>query len=117
MGASMSMVQIEQETLLELFRISLHIEAPWKIAGLQLDERLQQWNVHVDYERGAKVPCPVCKQPSAAYDASFRSRRHLNLLHWKTWIHASLPSFYCPNCRMDRILLPPVWAETNFHLD
>ena len=111
------MLQSERESLLELFRVSLKIEAPWKLSELELDERLQQWNLYVDYERGAKVRCPICNELSIACDASARSRKHLNLLHWKTWIHASLPRFYCQTCRMERVLMLPVWAGAKFHLN
>jgi len=106
-----------EEALLDVFRTSLNLGKPWRLTGLQLDEERQQWNLYIDFERGAKVRCPLCKQTNVAYEACARSRKYLNLLHWSTWIHASLPVFYCPNCQLDRVLMLPLWSGERFHAE
>lgn len=98
----------------DLFQIALPVEAPWKLVHVEYDDQEEAWHLMLDFERGETFACPVCGTPSKAYDAEVRKWRHLDLWHWKTYIHARVPRIACKTCNKVT-QVPATWSRTLSH--
>ncbi len=100
-------MSISQE---QLFRIALGLEEPWYIKSIEFNVEEMQLNLHIDFESGHKVPCPLCgKLCCQVHDTIDRSWRHLNFFQFKTYLHCRVPRTECDECGVKQVKVP--WAR------
>ncbi|WP_231633131.1 ISL3 family transposase [Numidum massiliense] len=104
----------ENTTLIKLLQSALLIEKPWELTVMAYDEEQEQWNLYLDFPRGAEFPCPTCGTPSKAYDVSSKSWRHLDFWEWKTYVHARVPRVTCRQCHKV-ITVHVSWSRPSSH--
>ena len=61
-----------------LFAEALGIVIPWEVEGVEFSTESKRLDIKIGFRRGATFSCPVCGNPSPAYDSSKKSWRHLN---------------------------------------
>ena len=96
----------------ELFTQALNLDAPWYIKSINFNIEEKQLDLHIDFERGSKFPCPQCaKLECNAHDTIDRTWRHLNFFQFKTYIHCRVPRTKCESCGVKQVKVP--WARKN----
>ena len=50
-------MSISQE---DLFKLALNLQSPWLIDSIDFDVEGKRLDIHIDFERGGKFPCPKC---------------------------------------------------------
>jgi len=102
------MIKDKAQKILEMI---LKIFKPWYIEEIENinDEKL---NIYLNYPRGTKFKCPICKKECSIYDSSKREWRDLDLHTFKTYINAKIPRVKC--CDTVQTISPP-WARKNAH--
>lgn len=98
----------------ELYQALLGLTVPWEVTAVTItpaspDRPLGEVAVTVSWRSDAPVLCPVCGHAAPRYDARPRRWRHLNTLHWKTFITADVPRVNCPKCGVKQVRV--AWAE------
>jgi transposase len=94
----------------ELYRQLLGIEAPWRVARVDLAVDEQRVDVVVAHGRGVRWPCPECGAALSVYDhGEERAWRHLDSCGFTTWLRARPPRVACPTHGVRQVVLP--WAE------
>ena len=48
---------------IDLFTAALGLQAPWKVVESSFDADGRQLELLIDFERGARFPCPECDTP------------------------------------------------------
>ena len=93
----------------KLFETILGLQAPWRIARVELDattQRVDLWAEHAD----TRWPCPECQQLLPCADhADERTWRHLDTCQFQTHLHARIPRVTCPTHGVKQVRVP--WAE------
>ena len=93
----------------KLFETILGLQAPWRIARVELDattQRVDLWAEHAD----TRWPCPECQQLLPCADhADERTWRHLDTCQFQTHLHARIPRVTCPTHGVKHVRVP--WAE------
>ena len=74
----------------DLYARILNIEAPWRVADVELNLQQGEVVVHVEHD-GKALNCPECGQPARRYDRVSGAGG--------TWIPASTARFWLPSCR------------------
>ncbi len=93
----------------ELYRQLLGLEAPWRVAHLELSVAGGQVDVFVEHARSVRWPCPECGTELGTYDhAEERAWRHLDSCGFATWLHARPPRVRCGTHGVLQVRLP--WA-------
>lgn len=88
-----------------LFTKILGLKAPWFIATVEVDEKMQQVDIWVDHEKSITVKCPECNRFYSVYDHSpEREYRHLNVCQMAAYIHVRLPRVDCPTHGVKQIV-------------
>jgi len=83
------------------FEAALDIEAPWYVLDYELDTKLKQLNIFLDFHKGARFTCSNCGHRHAkVHDVvnENRSWRHLDFWQFPTYLHARLPRTKCNQC-------------------
>jgi transposase len=94
----------------ELYRHLLGLEAPWKVARVELSVADGRVDVWVEHPGRSRFACPDCDALLAVYDHSDeRVWRHLDSCAFLTFLHASPPRVTCPEHGVHQVRLP--WAE------
>lgn len=93
----------------KLFETILGLQAPWRIARVELDattQRVDLWAEHAD----TRWPCPECQRLLPCADhADERTWRHLDTCQFQTHLHARIPRVTCPTHGVKQVRVP--WAE------
>lgn len=92
----------------ELYARILGIEAPWRVADVDLNLQLGEVVVHVEHA-GETVGCPQCGHVARKYDTRQRRWRHLDTCQYRTYLAAKVPRVECPEHRVLQIAVP--WSE------
>jgi transposase len=95
----------------QLFQATLGLKAPWFVSEVKLDKAAKRLDIFIDFERGARFPCPDCKALCEVHDTSQRTWRHLNFFEYETYLHARVPRTKCPGHGVKQVELP--WARPN----
>lgn len=94
----------------DLFRVALHLTAPWfvnQIKFIESDKKIQIW---VDFLKGSRFQCPKCnKLDCEIHDTALKTWRHLNFFEHLTYIHCRVPRVKCPDCGVHQVKVP--WAR------
>jgi len=94
----------------ELYRHILGVEAPWKVARVELGVAEQRVDVFVEHKAGQEFACPVCDRKLGVYDhAEERAWRHLDSCQFATILRARVPRVKCPEHGVKQVSVP--WAE------
>ena len=93
----------------DIFQAALGLGEEWFVTKTEFDSENKRLDIYLDFQRGSKFPCPICKSPSGAYDASQQTWQHLNFFQYKTYLHAWVPRISCDEHGVKQISVP--WAR------
>jgi len=95
----------------------LNIEDPWYVKDTTFDPDLKQFNIWIDFKKGAKFPCSECGDVDhSVHDTIEKVWRHLNFFEYKTYIHCRVPRTKCNNCGVHLIEVPWARKQSGFTL-
>jgi transposase len=96
---------------LSLFTIALGLSKPWRVAEIKFSKEEGRLDLQIDFEKGAKFPCPVCAKSEGCgvHDTVERTWRHLNFFQYETYLHARVPRIECGSCGVRQVEVP--WAR------
>ena len=94
-----------------LFGLALGISKPWYVKAVEFSAERSRLDLYVDFERGARFPCPSCGAEGAKpYDTAEDIWRHLNFFQYATYLHARVPRVQCTQgCGVKRVEV--AWAR------
>jgi len=94
-----------------LFSKALGLANPWKVVDLKFSKDEGRLDLWIDFEKGAKFPCPDCSQGEAqpVHDTRDRTWRHLNFFQYETYLHARVPRVRCSECGVKQVSVP--WSR------
>lgn len=87
---------------------SLALDKPWRIEGAEIVGESRTVEIRVTYD-GNEGPCPECGRMSTRHDSNERRWRHLDMLHYQTWITCQVPRVRCEKHKVRRIDVP--WSD------
>jgi transposase len=94
----------------ELYRALLGLEAPWRVARVDLDVKKQRVDVFAEHGARKSWPCPECEEPCGLHDHDEeRTWRHLDSCQFQTHLHARVPRVRCDKHGVKQVKVP--WAE------
>jgi len=94
----------------ELYQGILGLEAPWKVARVELDVKQQRVDVYAEHGKRKTWPCPECDAPCGLHDHDEeRTWRHLDSCQFQTHLHAAVPRIRCDKHGVKQVRVP--WAE------
>ena len=94
----------------ELYRLILGIEVPWKVEEVRLDTETSEVHVDLSHAEGVPWKCPCCERRLSIHDhVAERQWRHLDTCQYRTWLHARIPRVKCPEHGVKQVQVP--WAE------
>lgn len=94
---------------LDIFQAALGLGQEWMVVKTDFNAKEKRLDIFLDFAPGTQFPCPVCNQPSTAYDTTERTWQHLNFFQHTTYIHARLPRIDCQADGIKQIQVP--WAR------
>jgi len=95
----------------QLFAVALGLQPPWVVASCSFDAEDKQLDLHLDFEKGSRFPCPSCgREGCAVHDTFDKTWRHLNFFEHRTYLHARTPRTECEQCGVKLIQTP--WARS-----
>ncbi|UUX92226.1 ISL3 family transposase [Methanoplanus endosymbiosus] len=93
-----------------LFEQALGITSPWHIKSLDFSSNLQQIDISVDFNTGAKFNCPICGASLCkVHDTTKKTWRHLDFFQHKAYLHCRVPRVCCETCGVHVADVP--WAR------
>lgn len=94
-----------------LFSIALGLTKPWQVVDLKFSKAEGRLDLWIDFEKGAKFPCPDCSQGTLqpVHDTRDRTWRHLNFFQYETYLHARVPRVRCGECGVKQVSVP--WSR------
>jgi transposase len=93
----------------QLYKVLLGIEEPWKITDVEMNVQEESITVRVELPGQAKLPCPSCGAACSIKDRRERLWRHLDTCQYRTLIASPLPRTDCPKCGV-KTATPP-WSQ------
>ena len=93
----------------DLYARILNIEAPWRVADVELNLQQGEVVVHVEHD-GKALNCPECGQPARRYDTRQRRWRHLDTCQYRTILAAEMPRVHCERHKVKQVAAP--WSES-----
>lgn len=96
---------------LGLFSQALGLSKPWQVVDLKFSKEEGRLDLWLDFEKGAKFPCPSCQktQEGEVHEALERTWRHLYFFQYETYLHARVPRVRCGSCGVKQVEVP--WAR------
>lgn len=95
-----------------LFGLALGITPPWEVTSVAFDKGSNRLDIHIDFQRGGKLPCPVCGTFSPVHDTVEQQWRHLNFFQYEAYLNARVPRVKCPNSGCGVKLVQVPWARS-----
>ncbi|MCP4036581.1 MAG: ISL3 family transposase, partial [bacterium] len=97
-----------------LFQAALGLTRPWIVSQVEFSpddaSGSSQLDMHLDFPRGSRFPCPQCDQPCPAHDTVSKTWRHLDFFQHEAHLHARVPRVRCSE---HGVLLAAVpWARS-----
>ena len=89
--------------------MALGISQPWVVTRIEFSGEKQRLDIHLDFPRGSKFPCPECETACGVYDTQEQKWRHLNFFQHTTYLHARHPRVECDTHGIKRVVVP--WAR------
>ena len=94
----------------QLFEKALGLAPPWKVIRSEFDPVAKRLDLFIDFERGARFPCPDCGAADCSVcDSEDKEWRHLNFLQYPAYLHARVPRIRCEKDGVRQVELP--WAR------
>lgn len=90
----------------DLIAKALNLTDPWKVTDCHLEQSLC---ISIDFQAGARFPCPHCQQSSRVHDTSTKVLRHLNFFEHETYLSVRTPRVHCDKHGVHQIELP--WSR------
>jgi transposase len=87
----------------------LGLVPPWMVDEVQFTAEEKRLDLHVNFPRGSRFPCPVCGQDCPVYDTQEKVWRHLDFFQHAAYLHARVPRVQCPEHGVH--LVPVPWAR------
>lgn len=100
----------------DLIQLALGIMPPWFVKEPNLDTSKKRMDIYLDFTKGSKFACPVCKELCSIHDTKERIWRHLDFFHYETYLHARVPRTNCSEHGVKLIDLPWTRQKTGFTL-
>lgn len=101
----------------QLFALALGLQRPWFVASCSFDAEEKQLDLHLDFEQGARFPCPSCgRLGCAVHDTFDKQWRHLNFFEHRTYLHARTPRTECDQCGVKLVRVPWSRPDSGFTL-
>jgi len=102
---------------LELFKAALGLQDPWTVASMDFDAAGHRLDLHLDFARGSRFPCPEGDEGSCAvHDTSEKTWRHLDFFQHQAYLHARVPRVACPAHGVRQVAVPWARPESGFTL-
>jgi transposase len=76
---------------------------------VQFTAEEKRLDLHVNFPRVSRFPCPVCGQDCPVYDTQEKVWRHLDFFQHAAYLHARVPRVQCPEHGVH--LVPVPWAR------
>lgn len=92
----------------ELYQRILGVEAPWRVADVELELDGGEVRVRIVHE-GKDLSCPECGKRCPGYDHRSRRWRHLDTCQYRTVLLAQVPRVQCPEHGVHQVRVP--WGE------
>ena len=68
----------------QIFGQALNLQKPWVITQIEFKKEEKRLDIWIDFERGAKYPCPECGQEDCnIHDTINKEWRHLDFFSIK----------------------------------
>ena len=94
----------------QIFGQALNLQKPWVITQIEFKKEEKRLDIWIDFERGAKYPCPECGQEDCnIHDTINKEWRHLDFFQYKAYIHCRVPRVKCETCGIRMIDVP--WSR------
>jgi transposase len=93
----------------QLFTLALGLVPPWMVDEVQFTAEEKRLDLHVNFPRGSRFPCPVCGQDCPVYDTQEKVWRRLDFFQHAAYLHARVPRVQCPEHGVH--LVPVPWAR------
>lgn len=94
----------------ELFTAALGLLAPWKVVESSFDADERRLELRIDFERGARFPCPVCDTSGCpVHDTETKRWRHLDFFQHQAFLEARVPRVRCAEHGVRLVAVP--WAR------
>ena len=93
----------------QLFTLALGLVPPWMVDEVQFTAEEKRLDLHVNFPKGSRFPCPVCGQDCPVYDTQEKVWRHLDFFQHAAYLHARVPRVQCPEHGVHLVSVP--WAR------
>jgi len=93
----------------EFYQQILGLDAPWKVAGVELDMEGRRVVLRVEVDRATKWAHPETKLAASLHKWTERRWRHLDTCQFETVIEARVPSIKHADGSIEEVAVP--WAE------
>ena len=93
----------------DLYATILGLKAPWEVADVEVDPKLEVVSVRVEAVGRAAYSCPECGRACPGYDTRNRRWRHLDTCQFQTVLVAKVPRVDCPEHGIRQVPVP--WGE------
>jgi transposase len=100
----------------DLIQMALGITPPWFVNKLNLDTSKKRMDIYLEFTKGSKFLCPVCKELCSIHDTKERIWRHLDFFQHETYLHAKVPRTKCIEHGVKVVELPWTRQNTGFTL-
>jgi len=102
---------------LELFKAALGLQDPWMVGAMDFDPAGHRLDLHLDFTRGARFPCPEGDEDACAvHDTQTKTWRHLDFFQHQAYLHARVPRVSCPAHGVRQVAVPWARPESGFTL-
>ena len=102
---------------LDLFKAALGLQDPWTVTSMDFDAAGHRLDLHLDFARGSRFPCPEGDEEACAvHDTSAKTWRHLDFFQHQAYQHARVPRISCPAHGVRQVTVPWARPESGFTL-
>jgi transposase len=100
-----------------LFTAALGLQDPWEVVRIEFDPQGRRLDVHLDFARGSRFPCPEGDEPLCpVHDTEAKPWRHLDFFQHQASLHARVPRIACPAHGVRLVRVPWARPESGFTL-
>jgi len=93
-----------------LFTSALGLTPPWRVERSNFNAEQRLLELYVDFQEGAKFPCPECKSSGCAvHDTQEKRWRHMDFFQHQSFIIARVPRVTCDRCGVRLVNVP--WSR------
>jgi transposase len=101
----------------QLFTAALGLQDPWEVVRIDFDPQDRRLDLHLDFARGARFPCPQGDEAACpVHDTERKTWRHLDFFQHQAYLHARVPRVACPAHGVRKVMVPWARPESGFTL-